>query len=292
MAKSTRGELWLDLHNHGKTFEEIADLFDVKRKSVVDAVRRHLKKTEGDHCEKLTEHVIHEEKNDEEIFPIMVIGDTHIPFEHPNYLQFCKDVKEKYGCKTVVHVGDLADNHYPSRHNTEVDAYGGEDEYNKTYNGIQKWIEAFPEVYYCIGNHDKIPERQAAVLGLGKGFIKSFREQWDIPHGWKCGTEHIIGNVLFTHGINCLGKNGSLNLAIQERMSSVIGHAHSVFGVSYNANPRDIIFGLSVGCGIDVKSYAMRYGKHYKLKPILGCGVVLSPTEAYSVPMSEKYFRN
>ena len=75
-------------------------------------------------------------------------------------------------------------------------------------------------------------------------------------------------------------------------MSAVIGHAHSYLGVKYNANPRNIVFGMNVGCGIDIDAYAMRYGKYFKLKPTLGCGVVISKTEAYSVPMSEKYFRS
>ena len=42
---------------------------------------------------------------------VLVIGDTHIPFEHPGYLDFCKAVEKEFSCNKVVHVGDLIDNH-------------------------------------------------------------------------------------------------------------------------------------------------------------------------------------
>jgi hypothetical protein len=53
------------------------------------------------------------------------------------------------------------------------------------------------------------------------------------------------------------------------------GHIHTAGGVKFHASPKDIIWGLQVGCGIDRKSYAFQYGRDFKDKPILGCGVVL-----------------
>jgi len=35
------------------------------------------------------------------------------------------------------------------------------------------------------------------------------------------------------------------------------------------------VWGMAVGCGIDNKSMAFAYGKHFLKKPILGCGVVI-----------------
>ena len=59
-------------------------------------------------------------------------------------------------------------------------------------------------------------------------------------------------------------------------MPTVIGHTHSSAGVHYTANERDTIFGMNVGCGIDVKRYAFAYGKDFPRKPIISCGVVSS----------------
>ena len=34
---------------------------------------------------------------------------------------------------------------------------------------------------------------------------------------------------------------------------------------------------MQVGCGVDIKSYAMAYAQHYKI-PALACGVVIGGT--------------
>jgi hypothetical protein len=45
--------------------------------------------------------------------------------------------------------------------------------------------------------------------------------------------------------------------------------------VEYFVGLKTKLFALQVGCGIDVKSYAFAYGKHFK-KPIIGAAVVLN----------------
>lgn len=219
-----------------------------------------------------------------------VIGDLHIPFEHPNYLQFCKDTFKQFGVSQVVSVGDLVDNHALSRHLTETCAVSPYDELDMAIDRLKEWIKAFPSVSICIGNHDSIPTRQAATIGIGSRYLKSQNELLNLPKEWRFEEEFIINNVLYKHGINCGGPNGSLNTAIQERMSTVIGHYHSGGGVSYSANPRDIIFGMQVGCGISISQYAFAYGLHSKRRPVLGCGVVFNDSYAIFVPMGGSYF--
>jgi hypothetical protein len=67
--------------------------------------------------------------------------------------------------------------------------------------------------------------------------------------------------------------HGHIQAAIDNRQSTVIGHIHSVSGVEYIANNKDTIYGMNVGCLIDRHAYAFDYGKDFKLKPILSCGV-------------------
>ena len=224
--------------------------------------------------------------------PIGVFSDPHIPFNHPNYLQFCIDTFKQYGVGQVVCCGDLVDNHAISRHQTETCAKSPYDELDMTIAEVKKFTKAFPKVSFCTGNHDNIPERQAATLGIGTRYLKSFHDLLELPKTWVIGEEFIINNVLYKHGINCTGKNGALNTALQERMSVVIGHSHSFGGCQYSANPRNIIFGMNVGCGIDIDAYAFAYGKHSKYRPTLGCGIVFSNTSAIFVPMGAEYFRN
>ncbi len=224
--------------------------------------------------------------------PIGVIGDLHVPFDHPNYLKFLQDTFKQFNVGQVVCIGDLIDNHAISRHQTETCAKSAYDELDASINRLKTYVKAFPKVKICQGNHDNIPERQAATLGIGKRFLKSFNDLLELPHTWQIEEEFIIDNVLYRHGINCSGKDGALNAAIQERISLVMGHSHSFGGCKYSANKRNIIFGLNVGCGIDIDAYAFAYGKHAKFRPTLGCGIVFNAGNAMFVPMGERYFRD
>ena len=61
----------------------------------------------------------------------------------------------------------------------------------------------------------------------------------------------------------------------KELQSQIQGHLHSELYIDYIVGKNFRIFGMQVGCGIDNKSYAMAYGKHFK-KPAIGCGVLLN----------------
>lgn len=220
-----------------------------------------------------------------------VFSDIHIPFNHPNYLQFCMDTFKKYSVKQVVCAGDLVDHHAISRFQSEPCAKGAYDELDMSIAEVAKYTKAFPVVKMCRGNHDAIPARQAASVGIGERYLKSFSELLELPEAWEIADEFIINDVLYKHGINCMGKDGAINAAIQERMSTVIGHSHAFAGCKYSANKRNIIFGMNVGCGIDIDAYAFAYGKYDKNRPILGCGIVFSSSNAIFVPMGKEYFR-
>lgn len=220
-----------------------------------------------------------------------VIGDTHLPYEHPYYLDFVYDTFEEYKVTKVVHIGDLVDNHYISRHQTETDAYSPIEEQEKARERVARWAEAFPEVTMLLGNHDKIPARQIASLGIPEVYLKSFSNLWGLPDSWVVQEDLMWNDVYFFHGTGSTGKTPAFNRALNNRLSTVQGHAHSAFGCMYHANQKDIVFGLDVGCGIDNEAYAFRYGKPFPKKPILGCGIVYSSTQAIAVPMGAKYFR-
>jgi len=234
-------------------------------------------------------HYLHKDTVERKV--IGVFGDTHIPFHHPNYLQFVKDTFEKHGVTDVICTGDIFDFHAISRFQSEPSAKSSYDELDMAIENGKEYTDAFPNVIVVKSNHDAIPYRQAASLGLGERFLKTFNELMELPETWVLKNAHIIDNVLYKHGDNCGGKDGALNAAINERMSTVIGHQHSFAGCKYVANYRDIIFGMNVGCGIDIDAYAFAYGKHAKYRPILGCGIVYSSDYAQFVPMGLEYFR-
>jgi len=216
---------------------------------------------------------------------ILVIGDTHIPFEHSDYLEFCVKTKEKYKCSTIVHIGDLVDHHSINYHEHDPDGYSPKDEMREADLHLKGWFKEFPELYLCIGNHDSLVERKSKTFGLPSRVFKSYSEMWKLPAGWKDSFEWEFNDVLFTHGTNRSGKLAHLQAAYDNRQSTVIGHLHSAAGLNWIANSKDCIFGMNVGCGIDRKKYAFAYGKDLRAKPIIGCGVVFNRTEAQFIPM-------
>jgi len=214
----------------------------------------------------------------------LIIGDSHLPFEKKGYLKFCKKVYEEYKCSRVIHIGDLIDSHAISNYASDPNGLSPKNEILKARKRLKKWFEVFPNVYLCKGNHDKRIALKGKKDKLPNEVFKSFREIWQLPKGWIDAYEFIFDNVLYTHGEGYSGKNAHIQAAMDNRMSTVIGHLHSVSGVEYLANSKSIIFGMAVGCGIDVKKYAFEYGKGFRRKPILSCGVV-AKNIAFVIPM-------
>ncbi|MDB2596634.1 hypothetical protein N9Y23_09990 [Pseudomonadales bacterium] len=62
-----------------------------------------------------------------------IIGDTHLPFELEGYLDFCIDTFEAWGVDTVVHIGDMFDNHSLSFHDSEPMLHNVLGEYESAY---------------------------------------------------------------------------------------------------------------------------------------------------------------
>jgi len=205
---------------------------------------------------------------------ILVIGDTHIPFEIASYLDFCLEIQKRVKCKTVVHIGDLVDNHAISYHEHDPNGKSPTDEIKEAKIHLRNWFNAFPEVFLCRGNHDRMVDRKGRTTGLPDEVFKPFREIWDLPKKWKDDFSFEICNVVFEHGTGYSGDTAHTKAAYNNRQSTVIGHTHSTGAIGYLANEKDCIFGMNVGCGLNRKTYAFEYGRDFKKKPIIGCGVV------------------
>jgi len=216
---------------------------------------------------------------------VLVIGDTHIPFELPWYLDFCKKVARDWNCTRVVHVGDETDNHAISYHEHNPDLAGPTDELHESIKRLRKWYKAFPNVDVMIGNHTALPMRKIKTAGLPSRYMKTMREILEAPAGWNWHHELEIEGVLYKH--QGFGGNLVSMLRGAEHCSQamVVGHAHSVGGVAYSANTKTKYFVMCVGCGVDRKSLGMEYGSLYQHKPMIGCGVVIAGgKQAHFIP--------
>jgi predicted phosphodiesterase len=216
----------------------------------------------------------------------LVIGDMHAPFIHPDYLEFLKRVRDSFNCETVVHAGDIVDHHAISFHESDPDGFSAGDEYNRAIDTLIPYYIEFPNAYLCLGNHDALIARKARTAGLNSIAVRTLHDVYQMPKGWRVNTQWQIDGVLYQHGTGRSGKYPHAVAAEQNRQSTVIGHVHSVGGVHYIASQKDIIFGMCVGCGVDVHTYAMEYAQNFTRKPVLGCGVVMDGGhEAAFIPM-------
>jgi predicted phosphodiesterase len=217
---------------------------------------------------------------------ILVIGDTHIPFEHRDYLDFCKQTQKKHKCTQVVHIGDLVDNHAISFHDHDPNGRSPVDEMKLADKKLAKWFKAFPKVKLCKGNHDELAWRRAYKHALPERILRNFKDIWNLPKAWDYEYAYQINGIKFFHGTGYSGQYAHIKAAKDYRQSVVMGHLHSVAGVEWTASDRDCIFGLATGCGVDRKTYAFKYSRDFVRKPILGCGLITDGgRDARFVPM-------
>ena len=220
-----------------------------------------------------TKTIINKKRNPDNV---LIIGDLHLPFEKDGYLEFCKEQEEKYNCGTVIHIGDLIDKHAISYHEHDPNGNSIGDEHKLALEKAKKWYKAFPNVKICIGNHDALPFRKAFTAGLPSNWLKSYQEMFESPKTWEWKFTHQIKGVIYQHGTGLSGEMASINCARENRQSTVIGHLHTVMNTRFLASYKDLIFGMSVGCGIDHTKYAFAYGKENTRKPVIACVVVLN----------------
>lgn len=217
--------------------------------------------------------------------PILVIPDLHAPVTHPGAFDFIDHVAQKTQPDRVVFIGDIVDHHGISAWTKHPAAPGPKDEYEMSLEQVQKWYEAYPKAVVTKGNHDVRPMRMASQAGVPGSYLRDFKEVWQTP-GWDWVGEATIDDVYFTHSGGA-GENPAFTLAKKMAMSCCVGHAHTVGGCRWLANPIKRWFSMDVGCLLDHRLYAFAYSKAHKKKPILGCGVIdpFDPMETRFVAM-------
>jgi predicted phosphodiesterase len=223
---------------------------------------------------------------------ILCVGDLHLPYCRPNYLQFCKDMYRKHKCNGVVFLGDVVDLHSISFHPKRPDMPNASAEYELAKKAVSQWRKAFPKAVVCIGNHDARPLRLAETVSIPEEMLKSFAEIWDTKH-WKWDWEFVIDDVCYIHGTGCGGEHPAYNKMKSTGLSYVMGHTHSAAGIKWLASPKSRMFGMDVSTGIDDRSMAFAYGQFARRRSIVGCGVVLNGVPYYEImPIGkgERYF--
>jgi len=215
---------------------------------------------------------------------VLVIPDIQAPFEHKDTVPFLKAVHEAIDATSVVCIGDSMDACALSRWATDPDGHSAGSEYRHAIAHLQPLYEAFPIAKEVMSNHNERIAKRAFDGGIPRAFMRSYEEIMAYPPGWSIHPWIEVDGVMYEHGHAHGGMYAARNAAAANGQSTVIGHHHSHGSVFYIANRRNMIFGMNVGCLIDVEAYAFAYAADSKFKPTLGTGIVLHGVP-YFVPM-------
>jgi hypothetical protein len=205
---------------------------------------------------------------------VMHIPDLHCPFMHQDAGAFIRACADKYKPTVIVLAGDELDQHAISAHDADPNGHSAGHELTAGLKQLEQIYAIFPEALVCESNHGQRPFKRAYKAGLPSQYLKTYAEFMEAPQGWVWDAEFEIDGVVYSHGEGATGANGALQLAIRMGKSQAVGHWHGNAGASYFFNGQKLLFGLYSGCLVDVDTYAFRYGKYFKLKPILGLSVI------------------
>ena len=225
----------------------------------------------------------------EDLKNTLIIGDTHFPYEHPQYLDHCLRTRDKYKCEAVIHIGDMVDNLNASAYPKDADADSASQEFKAAYDKVQLWQRKFGKAILITGNHDVRVLRAANRSNLLPQFLRSYSDVWGLK-SWKTLDQITLRygtqEVLFTHGEGLGGGHSAMNNAIQKHMTCVVfGHLHSTAGVVYRQTLGRLLWAMAVGSGISRESVAMRYAVNNKLPQITSCGVLTSSGVPTVIPL-------
>lgn len=212
--------------------------------------------------------------------------ELHMPFQHPDSIDFLETVAEVFKVDKIVCLGDLVDGHANSRYDKDPDGYSPGQEVEAFLEASDDLFELFPNAFYCLGNHDNRIQKAAFKAGIPKAALRTLRDVYALPDGWEIGDYTVIDGVVYEHGDRFgSGQNAHVKAAMSNMRSTVIGHVHTSFGVEYMANRDKLIFGACAGALLDPDSYAAAYGKQYAKKGILGAMIIIDGEKVLPVPM-------
>ena len=210
---------------------------------------------------------------------IVVMPDLHAPYHHKHALAFMRMVKERFRPDLVINLGDEADKHAMSFHDSDPNLHSAGDELEATKPVLAELHSIFPRMLLCDSNHGSMHYRKAKAHGMPVQYLRTYREillpgiksnGWQWAESWRVRTP--MGDVLFKHQPS----GPILTDASHNQCNLVVGHHHGKFSIEYGASSARLYWGGFFGCLIDKDSLAFAYGKHTMYKPILGCGVIIN----------------
>lgn len=198
---------------------------------------------------------------------ILVIGDTHIPYHNPKYLDFCVSLQKKWNCGTIIHIGDILDFQSTTYHTPHPDGLSPYYELEISKLEIENWKKAFPNMTVIMGNHDRRISRKLFDSQISSQWQFSLKEVLNV--NWDFKIDYEYNGIYFCHGEGTTARV----TALQKQMPVVQGHRHSE---SYIDFPAKNLFAVQCPIGIDRKTIAFEYAKTDTKEWLTGATVILN----------------
>lgn len=220
---------------------------------------------------------------------VMAIGDTQVPFTHEDTVPFLTAIYKHYKPNVVIQIGDLLDQYFANAWGKTTKAKSAKEEYELALEFLHE--EFFPifgktPIKIVIGNHDERIFKRADEANIPDFALKTMHEFYNLPKSIELKYDFKFDGVTYLHGhtTKCTAANATEILTYEYETPVVYGHFHSSAGINYVANRRRLVWGFNLGCLIDHKAYAFEYGRAFKNKPILGCGIIINGQPRF-IPM-------
>lgn len=205
---------------------------------------------------------------------VLIISDTHIPYSHPDYIPFLKEIKRKLKPEIIIHIGDELDYHAISFHDSDAELLSAGKELDKSIIEIQEGLhKLFPEMSLLESNHGSLIFRKMKAHGLPIRTIKPLKEIYETPL-WNWYHDIVLKT---RHGDTylCHGKTATYaKLSKEMGMNAIQGHYHGKSCVIWNRSAMIERYDMFVGCLVDEDGLAMAYGKNNLPKPIMSVGFI------------------
>lgn len=275
------------MHNEGISWRSIAEELDKPKSTVSDFLRRYTTQHYKEHVQ--PNETFHIRTMDatpvEDNSRILLISDMHIPYHHPDALEFLQTLKDEVKPTRVICLGDELDKHALSFHDSDPDLPSAGDELRKSLPVVAQLYEMFPEMDILESNHGSLVYRKAKTHGVPRHYIKGYNEVLGVGDGWKW---HFDLTITLPNGQKVYFHHGKVSevqrLSQQMGMNAVQGHFHENFSVKYWGNPTGLYWGLQVGCLIDDDALAFSYNNVNIKRPVIGTAVILDSLP-HLVPM-------
>lgn len=207
---------------------------------------------------------------------VLVIGDLHCPYWHPDTIAFLREVDRVYKPNRVIQIGDEIDGHAISFHGADPDLMSPSDELKTAIQKLQPLYQLFPKVDVIESNHGSLVYRKGKFHGLPRHVFKSYREILQAPKYWQW---HFDLTITLSDGSPCYFHHGKSSnpLAMSQSMGmkAVCGHFHEKFAINYWANSLGLYWQAFTGCLADDHSLALAYNNNNVKRPMIGSLIIL-----------------